>query len=109
MRDIGLVIIGDEILSGKRQDKHLGNVIEILDPRGLELSWVRVLGDDPALLTGNLKQTFADDDIVFSCGGIGATPDDRTRQLRCRCPGSGSRSTPGRPSGVAGPVWGFAE
>lgn len=80
MRHIGLLIIGDEILSGKRQDRHLGKVIEILDARGLELSWARVLGDDAELLTRNLKQTFATDDIVFSCGGIGATPDDRTRQ-----------------------------
>lgn len=80
VRNIGLVIIGDEILSGKRQDKHLAKLIAILDERGLELSWVRVLGDDPELLTRNLKQTFADEDIVFSCGGIGATPDDRTRQ-----------------------------
>lgn len=80
MRHIGLVIIGDEILSGKRRDKHMSKVIELLDERGLELGWVRLLGDDPELLTRNLAQTFAGGDIVFSCGGIGATPDDRTRQ-----------------------------
>lgn len=77
---IGLIIIGDEILSGKRQDRHFGKVIELLDERGLELSWTRILGDDAALLTENLRQTFASGDLVFSCGGIGATPDDRTRQ-----------------------------
>lgn len=77
---IGLIIIGDEILSGKRQDRHFGTVIELLDARGLELSWTRILGDDAELLTENLRQTFASGDIVFSCGGIGATPDDRTRQ-----------------------------
>lgn len=80
MRRFGLVIIGDELLSGKRQDKHLGKVIELLAARGLELSWARILGDDPQLLTANLAQSFASGDIVFSCGGIGATPDDRTRQ-----------------------------
>jgi molybdopterin-biosynthesis enzyme MoeA-like protein len=81
---IGLFIIGDEILSGKRQDRHLGTVIELLDARGMELSWTRILGDDADLLTENLRQTFASEDIVFSCGGIGATPDDRTRQCAAK-------------------------
>lgn len=74
------LIIGDEILSGKRQDKHLAKVIELLKARGLALSWARYLGDDPALITATLKETFASDAIVFSFGGIGATPDDHTRQ-----------------------------
>lgn len=77
---IGLIIIGDEILSGKRQDRHFAKVLQLLDARGLELSWTRILGDDAGLLTENLRQTFASEAIVFSCGGIGATPDDRTRQ-----------------------------
>lgn len=55
-------------------------VIERLDARGLELAWARLIGDDPELLTRTLVETFAGDDIVFSFGGIGATPDDRTRQ-----------------------------
>lgn len=77
---IGLYIIGDEILSGKRHDRHFRTVIELLEARGMELSWTRIVGDDADLLTENLRQTFAGEDIVFSCGGIGATPDDRTRQ-----------------------------
>ncbi|MCG5530375.1 competence/damage-inducible protein A [Halorhodospira halochloris] len=77
---IGALIIGDELLTGRRQDQHLPALIEILAKRGLELAWVRILGDDPALLTQTLQQTFATDDIVLSFGGIGATPDDRTRQ-----------------------------
>lgn len=77
---IGLFIIGDEILSGKRQDKHLPKVIELLAQRGLALSWVRFLGDDRAALTAALRDTLASDHLVFSCGGIGATPDDHTRQ-----------------------------
>jgi molybdopterin-biosynthesis enzyme MoeA-like protein len=76
----GLIIIGDEILSGKRSDKHLPKVIELLGERGLQLAWAEVVGDDPARLTALLKRTFAGPDIVFSCGGIGATPDDHTRQ-----------------------------
>ena len=76
----GAFIIGDEILSGKRQDKHLSRVIAALAARGLSLAWVQYLGDDRALIAGTLRRTFAGSDIVFSFGGIGATPDDHTRQ-----------------------------
>ena len=76
----GLIIIGDEILSGKRRDQHLPKVIGILGERGLRLSWAEVVGDEPERITALLARTFAGPDIVFSCGGIGATPDDHTRQ-----------------------------
>ena len=78
--NFGLIIIGDEILSGKRADKHLPKVIELLAARGLALSWVRYVGDDPQRITADLAHAFASGDVVFSCGGIGATPDDHTRQ-----------------------------
>ena len=78
--NIGLIIIGDEILSGKRQDKHMPKVIEQLAARGLSLAWARYAGDDRGLITAALKDAFASGDLVFSCGGIGATPDDHTRQ-----------------------------
>ena len=80
MKRFGLIIVGDEILSGKRQDKHLAQVIGLLGARGLSLSWAQYLGDDRAALTETLRRTFASDDVVFSTGGIGATPDDHTRQ-----------------------------
>ncbi|HVK33120.1 MAG TPA: molybdopterin-binding protein, partial [Burkholderiaceae bacterium] len=76
----GLVIVGDEILSGKRRDGHMPKVIELLGARGLALSWARYVGDDRALITEALTHAFGSGDIVFSCGGIGATPDDHTRQ-----------------------------
>jgi molybdopterin-biosynthesis enzyme MoeA-like protein len=78
--NFGLIIIGDEILSGKREDKHLPKVIELLAARGLALSWARYVGDDPARISADLKHAFGSADVVFSCGGIGATPDDHTRQ-----------------------------
>jgi len=78
--NFGLLIIGDEILSGKRQDKHLPKVIELLAARGLSLAWARYVGDDRERITAALRDAFAGDDTVFSCGGIGATPDDHTRQ-----------------------------
>jgi molybdopterin-biosynthesis enzyme MoeA-like protein len=77
---IGLIIIGDEILSGRRRDQHFPKVVELLSERGLQLAWAEFIGDDPARITATLRRTFASDDIVFSCGGIGATPDDHTRQ-----------------------------
>jgi molybdopterin-biosynthesis enzyme MoeA-like protein len=80
MRNFGLIIVGDEILSGKRQDKHMAKVIALLGERGLSLAWARYLGDDRAQITAALQHAFACGDIVFSCGGIGATPDDHTRQ-----------------------------
>ena len=43
--NIGLIIVGDEILSGKRADKHLAKLIELLSERGLALSWARDVGD----------------------------------------------------------------
>jgi molybdopterin-biosynthesis enzyme MoeA-like protein len=78
--NFGVVIVGDEILSGKRQDKHLAKVIELLGARGLALGWARYVGDHRAGITGVLRDAFASGDAVFSCGGIGATPDDHTRQ-----------------------------
>jgi molybdenum cofactor synthesis domain-containing protein len=78
--EFGLIIVGDEILSGKRQDKHLPKVAELLAARGLSLAWARVVGDDRARITAALREAFASTDVVFCCGGIGATPDDHTRQ-----------------------------
>ncbi len=77
---IGLIIIGDEILSGKREDKHFAKVVSLLNARGMTLDWAQYLGDDRQRCVATLKRTFASNDIVFSCGGIGATPDDHTRQ-----------------------------
>jgi molybdopterin-biosynthesis enzyme MoeA-like protein len=78
--NIGALIIGDELLSGKRQDRHFNHLQAVLAKRGLELSWTIIVGDDPIQLQRFLSFSLASDDLVFSFGGIGATPDDRTRQ-----------------------------
>jgi molybdopterin-biosynthesis enzyme MoeA-like protein len=85
--DFGLIIVGDEILSGKRADKHLPKLIELLHARGLQLGWAEYVGDKPERITQTLERAFASGDIVFSCGGIGATPDDHTRQCAARALG----------------------
>jgi molybdopterin-biosynthesis enzyme MoeA-like protein len=86
-QQFGLIIVGDEILSGKRPDKHLSKVIELLTARGLSLSWAEYVGDEPDRITSVLKRAFASGDVVFSTGGIGATPDDHTRQCAARALG----------------------
>jgi len=78
-RRFGLIVIGDEILSGRRADKHLSKMIELLTERGLSLSWARYVSDDPDQIVQCLRETFESGDVVFSTGGIGATPDDHTR------------------------------
>jgi molybdopterin-biosynthesis enzyme MoeA-like protein len=83
----GLIIIGDEILSGKRSDKHLPKVIELLKARGLQLDYADYVGDSPERITATLKRAFESGDVVFSTGGIGATPDDHTRQCAARALG----------------------
>ena len=84
---IGLIIIGDEILSGKRADKHLPKTIDLLKARGLALDYADYVGDSPERITATLRRAFASGDLVFSCGGIGATPDDHTRQCAARALG----------------------
>lgn len=76
----GLFIVGDEILSGKREDKHFAKVIALLKARGLQLSWAQYLPDERETITQALRRSLATSDVVFSCGGIGSTPDDHTRQ-----------------------------
>jgi len=85
----GAYIIGDELLVGKREDKHLGFLIGALARRGLRLAWAEYLGDEPQRLTEALRRSFATSDVVFSFGGIGATPDDHTRQCAAAALGVG--------------------
>jgi molybdopterin-biosynthesis enzyme MoeA-like protein len=90
----GALVIGDEILVGKRQDKHLSFIIQALAQRGLRLAWCEYHGDDPERLTAALRRTFASSDVVFSFGGIGATPDDHTRQCAAAALGVGLQLHP---------------
>ena len=76
---VGIILIGDELLSGVRQDKHMASVLEMLRKRGLSLAWVRINGDTRKEIVDTLNQTKMLPEVVFSFGGIGATPDDQTR------------------------------
>lgn len=83
----GLIVVGDEILSGKRADKHMSKMIELLAARGLSLAYAEYVGDEPDRIAATLQRAFASGDVVFSTGGIGATPDDHTRQSAARALG----------------------
>ena len=87
----GALVVGDELLVGKRQDKHFAFLIGALAKRGLRLAYCEYQGDDPVRLTATLRRSFASDDVVFSFGGIGATPDDHTRQCAAAALGVGLR------------------
>lgn len=76
----GAIMIGDEILSGRQEDVHLERLIGALKKRGLQLARAEFIGDDEAYIAAVLGRSMATDDVVFCFGGIGATPDDRTRQ-----------------------------
>lgn len=80
IQKIRLIIVGDEILSGRRQDKHLSKLIALLGARGMSLQGAEIVSDQRDDIAQVLKRSFATPDIVFCCGGIGATPDDQTRQ-----------------------------
>jgi molybdopterin-biosynthesis enzyme MoeA-like protein len=94
MTAFGAYIIGDEILSGKRRDGHMARLIEALGARGLQLGWCHYLGDDPERVTAALRLTLGGGEPVFSFGGIGATPDDHTRQCAARAAGVALRLHP---------------
>jgi molybdopterin-biosynthesis enzyme MoeA-like protein len=108
-RRFGLIVIGDEILSGRRQDKHLSKLIELLNERGLSLFWAKYLADDPEHITATLKASFTSGDVVFSTGGIGATPDDHTRQCAALALGTKTKLHPTAQELIAGRIQIMAE
>lgn len=93
-----LLIIGDEILSGKREDKHFAELTRILAARGLRWSQVTYLGDERERLAAFYRNAMTSGEVLFSCGGIGNTPDDHTRQAVAAAAGV---STEVHPEGLA--------
>jgi len=76
-KNIHTLIIGDEILSGKRKDKHLSILINKLNDKNLSLNGASYIGDNEVDIIKIIKEN--KNNILFSFGGIGATPDDKTR------------------------------
>ncbi|HEX5623444.1 MAG TPA: molybdopterin-binding protein [Sulfuricurvum sp.] len=76
------VIIGSEILNGRRIDKHFLYIRDALMARGHTLYASLTIKDDPELIRKTFEMIKNDPDaVMFSFGGIGSTPDDLTRQI----------------------------
>jgi len=90
----GLFIVGSEILDGRVRDRHLDQARSALGRMNLGLSYVLILPDDPVVLRRQLKWAMAREEPFFSCGGIGATPDDHTRLCAAQAAGVGLEPHP---------------
>ena len=76
------VIIGTEILNGRREDKHFSFLRDTLLEYGYELYASFIIKDDPALIENVYRMIKNDtESVMFSFGGIGSTPDDLTREI----------------------------
>lgn len=76
------VIIGTEILNGRRTDKHFTFLRDELAKYGHELFASFIIKDDPSLIAHTYEMIKSDENsVMFSFGGIGSTPDDLTRQI----------------------------
>ncbi len=100
--EFGLLVIGDEILAGRRRDRHFEGIGDLLRERGYRLAWFRILPDDPELLVDELARSMRGGLPVFSCGGIGATPDDHTRACAARAAGVPLERHPGAVAEIEG-------
>jgi molybdenum cofactor synthesis domain-containing protein len=74
----GLLIIGDEILSGRTQDRNIAQVALWLNLQGIRLAEVRVVPDVIPRIVAAVNALRAENDYLFTTGGIGPTHDDMT-------------------------------
>ncbi|NMM44754.1 competence/damage-inducible protein A [Rhodospirillaceae bacterium KN72] len=73
-----VIVIGDEVLSGRTHDKNLPYIAETLSAIGIGLGEARIIPDDPAVIVRTVREMSAGFDYVFTTGGIGPTHDDIT-------------------------------
>lgn len=74
----GVILIGDELLSGRTQDTNLRTIAQFLEPLGVQIGEARIVADDAETITQTVKGFAARFDYVFTTGGIGPTHDDIT-------------------------------
>ncbi len=75
-----MLVIGDEILSGRTRDSNLHFLAQALTRKGINLAEARVVADDPAAITAAVRALSEAHDHVFTSGGIGPTHDDITAE-----------------------------
>ncbi len=98
----GIIVVGDEILNGRRRDRHFEALGALLRERGFTVAWLRILPDDPDYLAAEFARTMAEGIPVFCCGGIGATPDDHTRACAAGAAGVPLQLHPGAVAEIEG-------
>lgn len=74
----GIILIGDELLSGRTQDTNLGTIARWLSPMGVQVGEARIIADDGATIIDTVREFSTRFDYVFTTGGIGPTHDDIT-------------------------------
>ncbi len=84
-----LLVIGDEILSGRTKDKNIGYVADYLSALGIDLKEVRVVSDDEAAIIEAVNALRARNTYLFTTGGIGPTHDDITADCMAKAFGVG--------------------
>lgn len=73
-----VLVIGDEILSGRTQDKNVAQIATWLNVQGIRLKEVRIVADDMQAIIAAIHALEAENDYLFTTGGIGPTHDDIT-------------------------------
>src|SRR5215469_10967343 len=84
-----LLVIGDEILSGRTKDKNIGHIADHLTAIGIQLKEVRIVADVEAEIIGAVNALRARFDYLFTTGGIGPTHDDITADCIAKAFGVG--------------------
>src|SRR5438477_4721346 len=84
-----LLVIGDEILSGRTKDKNIGYIADYLTAIGIDLKEVRVVGDDEPAIVEAVNALRARHSYLFTTGGIGPTHDDITADCVAKAFGVG--------------------
>ena len=76
----GIILIGDELLSGRTQDTNLGTIARFLEPLGVQVGEGRIISDDRDIIIATIREFTKRFDYVFTTGGIGPTHDDITAE-----------------------------
>jgi len=74
----GVILIGDELLSGRTQDTNLSTIAKWLEPLGVQVAEARIIADNPVAIAQTVRAFSDRFDYVFTTGGIGPTHDDIT-------------------------------
>ncbi len=78
--DVAVIIVGDELMTGRNRDGHLQYFGRILGQVGVRPDTCTVVGDDPAGIAGAVRSQIKQARLLLVCGGLGPTADDVTRE-----------------------------